>query len=64
MDNVKVIFLDEGRTMFDWKNTVREKIQELDKAAKVQWDGILSCWSEFKKSCLAMCWSSVVVARV
>ena len=43
MDNVKALFFDEGGTVFDWKKTAREKIQELAKAAKVQWDGILSC---------------------
>ena len=44
MDNVKALFFDVGGTVFDWKNTVREKILEVAKAAKVQWDGILSCW--------------------
>ena len=29
MDNVKGLFFDVGGTVFDWKNTVREKIQEL-----------------------------------
>jgi 2-haloacid dehalogenase len=29
MDNVKGLFFDVGGTVFDWKNTAREKIQEL-----------------------------------
>jgi 2-haloacid dehalogenase len=29
MDKVKGLFFDVGGTVFDWKNTVREKIQEL-----------------------------------
>lgn len=29
MDNVKGLFFDVGGTVFDWKNTVREKIREL-----------------------------------
>jgi 2-haloacid dehalogenase len=29
MKNVKGLFFDVGGTVFDWKNTVREKIQEL-----------------------------------
>jgi 2-haloacid dehalogenase len=29
MHNVKGLFFDVGGTVFDWKNTVREKIQEL-----------------------------------
>jgi len=29
MDNIKGLFFDVGGTVFDWKNTVREKIQAL-----------------------------------
>ena len=29
MENVKGLFFDAGGTVFDWKNTAREKIQEL-----------------------------------
>ena len=29
MDNVRGLFFDVGGTVFDWKNTTREKIQEL-----------------------------------
>jgi 2-haloacid dehalogenase len=29
MENVKALFFDVGGTVFDWKNTVKEKIQEL-----------------------------------
>jgi 2-haloacid dehalogenase len=29
MDNVKGLFFDVGGTVFDWKNTVREKVQKL-----------------------------------
>ena len=29
MDNVKGLFFDVGGTVFDWKNTARERIQEL-----------------------------------
>jgi 2-haloacid dehalogenase len=29
MENVKGLFFDVGGTVFDWKNTAREKIQEL-----------------------------------
>ena len=32
MKNVKGLFFDVGGTVFDWKNTVREKIQELAEA--------------------------------
>ena len=36
MDNVKGLFFDVGGTVFDWKNTAREKIQELaDKMGQV-----------------------------
>lgn len=29
MNNVKALLFDVGGTVFDWKNTAREKIQEL-----------------------------------
>lgn len=29
MENVKVLFFDVGGTVFDWKNTIREKIRSL-----------------------------------
>jgi len=29
MNNIKVLFFDVGGTIFDWKNTAREKVQEL-----------------------------------
>jgi len=29
MENVKGLFFDVGGTIFDWKNTARERIQEL-----------------------------------
>ena len=29
MENVKALFFDVGGTVFDWKNTVREKVREL-----------------------------------
>ena len=32
MENVKGLFFDVGGTVFDWKNTVRKKIQELANA--------------------------------
>ena len=32
MENVKGLFFDVGGTVFDWKNTAREKIQELAEA--------------------------------
>ena len=28
MDNIKALFFDVGGTVFDWKNTVREKVRE------------------------------------
>jgi len=33
MDNVKGLFFDVGGTVFDWKNTARERIQELADAS-------------------------------
>ena len=34
MENVKGLFFDVGGTVFDWKNTAREQIQELADAAR------------------------------
>jgi len=39
MENVKGLFFDVGGTVFDWKNTAREKIQELADAKGHTIDG-------------------------
>ena len=46
MDNVKGLFFDVGGTVFDWKNTVREKIQELadEKAQAIDSTAFANDW--------------------
>lgn len=39
MENVKGLFFDVGGTVFDWKNTARERIQELAAAGAQTIDG-------------------------
>lgn len=36
MDKFKGLFFDVGGTVFDWKNTARERIQELAEATGVK----------------------------
>jgi 2-haloacid dehalogenase len=46
MDNVRGLFFDVGGTVFDWKNTTREKIQELadEKGESIDSEAFANDW--------------------